>query len=119
MKKLLLIAFGVTLFAFTGQQASAQYPFYGEGYNGYGHGGHYTHHDHHYSVPAPLYQPSYASSYGAYGIGNAVPPVYGAATPTPQYAPPVATAYYSNNYYGRPAHSHHSWHPGHYLLGHH
>jgi hypothetical protein len=116
MKKFLLIAFGVAIVAFTSQHASAHYPVYG---GGYGHGAHYARHDHHYSAPAPLNHPSYSSSYGAYGMGNVVPPVYGSGYSHPQYAPPVATSYYSNNYYGRPTHSHHSWHPGHYLLGHH
>lgn len=116
MRSVLLSLVCAVGLAVTAEQASAQYPVYG---GGYGYGGHHVHHDHHYSTPAPLYAPSYGSAYGSYGVGNSISPVYGNSYPQPQFAPPVTTSYYSNNYYGRPSHSHHSWHPGHYLLGHH
>jgi|LakMenEpi03Aug12_release.lakeMendotaPanAssembly.Ray.scaffolds.fasta_scaffold141298_2 hypothetical protein len=116
MRSVLSMAVCVLVFALSSQQAKAQYPVYG---GGYGHGGHRVHHDHHYSVPTPIYQQNYNSGYGSYGVGNALPPVYGSSYSYPQYVPPVTTSIYSNNYYGRPVHSHHSWHPGHYLLGHH
>lgn len=97
-------------------QVSAQYPAFG-GY-GYGHG-HSAHHDHHYSVPIQPHTQNFAPAYPSYGYGNSYSSGYGNAPPAPQYSVPQVSSYYSNNYYGRPSHSHHNWHPGHYLLGHH
>ncbi|XZE35781.1 hypothetical protein SH501x_001323 [Pirellulaceae bacterium SH501] len=113
MKSVLLSLVCAVGLAVTAEQASAQYPIYGGGF-GYG-----SHHDQHYSTRAPMYTPSYGSTYGAYGYGNSIPPVYGNSYSQPQFAPPVSTSYYSNNYYGRPIQSHHNWHAGHYLSGHH
>lgn len=109
---------------FGSQQANAQHPGYGQhgmvhqGYvqSGYGHHQNF-HHGHQFAVPSPnqYYSgygspvQSYAPSGGLYGGGNG----YG------QIVIPRTTTSYSNNYYGQPTHSHHSWHPGHYLLGHH
>ncbi len=97
MRSVLSMAVCVLVFALSSQQAKAQYPVYG---GGYGHGGHRVHHDHHYSVPTPIYQQNYNSGYGSYGMGNALPPVYGSSYSYPQYVPPVTTSIYSNNYYG-------------------
>jgi hypothetical protein len=102
---------------FTSEQASAQYPSYGG--SGYGHGGHYSHHDHHYAAPPQPYVQGYGSGLPSYGYGNSLPSGYGGGIAYPQYNTPQVSSYYSNNYYGRPAHSHHSWHLGHYLSGHH
>jgi hypothetical protein len=111
------VAVCVLVFALTGQQAMAQYPVY---VGGYGRGGHHVHHDHHYTVPSPIYHDQYYNAgFGSYGLGNGLPPVYGSGYSYPQYIPHGTTSIYSNNYYGHAAHSHHGWHLGHYLLGHH
>ena len=100
-------------------QASAQYPSHGA--YGYSHP-HLVHHDpHHYAQPQP-YVLGYGAGYNSFNLGNSLsPPSYGAYQGSigyPQVSPPVSS-YYSNNYYGSPSHSHHSWHPGHFLSGHH
>ena len=59
------------------------------------------------------------AQYPSYGYGNSLPSGYGGGIAYPQYNTPQVSSYYSNNYYGRLTHSHHSWHPGHYLSGHH
>lgn len=125
MKNVVLIVVCAVAFAMCGQQANAQYPQFpqypmnGAGYGYGGHHSHHAHHDYHYSAPVPNYQQNYNLGYGSYGIGNALPSVYGSNYSYPQYAPPVVPTYYQNNYYERPSHSHHSWHLGHYLMGHH
>lgn len=101
---------------FTSEQASAQYPSYGG--SGYGHGGHYSHHDHHYAAPPQPYVQGYGSGLPSFGYGNSLPSGYSGGA-YPQYNTPQVSSYYSNNYYNRPTHAHHSWHPGHYLSGHH
>ena len=99
-------------------QVSAQYPSHG-GY-GYSHP-HQLQHDHHfYSQPQP-YVSGYGAGYNSFNSGNSLGPSYGAYQRSIGYAqisPPVS-AYYSNNYYGSPSYAHRSWHPGHYLSGHH
>ncbi|MDX1926739.1 MAG: hypothetical protein SFV81_09485 [Pirellulaceae bacterium] len=116
----IMICVGVAILASVvgAGQASAQYPSYGG--HGYGHG-QVVHHDHHYGARIQPYPQSFAP---AFGYGNSYSSGYGNAIPVPQYqvpqySVPQVSSYYSNNYYSRPQHSHHSWHPGHYLLGHH
>lgn len=101
---------------FTAKQAIAQYPSFSS--NGHGHQSHYSHHDHHYVQPARPYVQRYGEQ-PSYGLSGSLPPVYGRGIAYPQYTTPPVTSYQSNNYYIRPNHSHHNWHLGHYLLGHH
>lgn len=116
MRIIICVAAAMVASVVGASQANAQYPSFG-GY-GYGHG-HSVHHDQHYGVPVQPYSPSYAPAYPSYGYGSSYSSGYGNAFQMPQYPTPPISSYQSNNYYGRPVHSHHSWHPGHYLLGHH
>ena len=116
MRTLLCVAVVGLGLLFTSEQASAQFPSYGS--YGYGDGAHYSHHDHHYAVPAQPYVQGYGTGLPTYGYGNTISSGYGGGITYPQYSTPQVSSYYSNNYYGRPSRSNHSWHPGHYLLGH-
>jgi len=99
----------------TTRSAQAQYSC-GQGYgNGYA-----------YQGQSYFGQPSWPPSYGGfqgtslYGGYPQLPAMgYPSVVPSPVAIP--QPSYYSNNYYGsQPSHdhSHHPWHPGHYLLGH-
>ena len=102
---------------FSTNEASAQYPSYG-GF-GQGYSRHHSHHDHHYVAPQQSYGQGYGSGIPSYGYNSQFSQPYSSNYGYPQTGIPQVSSYYSNNYYGRPAHSHHSWHPGHYLSGHH
>lgn len=87
---------------------------------GYGqsYGGHHWHGDHHVSLPQSYVQ-GYGNGISAYGFNNSIPQQYSSNYAYPQAGVPQVSSFYSNNYYVRPTYSHHSWHPGHYLFGHH
>lgn len=101
-------------------RASAQYPVYAP--PSYGHVVHDHSHSHHHYRPLTT---QYYSGYGApvyqYAPRPSYSPVYGSGVVYAQPAAPPSPIYYSNSTYYNvpPAHTHHRWHPGHYLLGHH
>ena len=110
-----LAVFGLVLL-FSTTDAKAQYPSYG----GYGqiYGGHHWHGNHHVSLPQSYVQ-GYGNGISAYGFNNSIPQQYSSNYAYPQAGVPQVSSFYSNNYYVRPTYSHHSWHQGHYLFGHH
>lgn len=123
MKYLLSLSVICLGFAVGSQQASAQHSGYGQhGLNQHGYAqrgiSHHQnyHNDHHYAPASPQYYSGYAGPVSPYVPSGGV---YGGGYGSGQVVIPRTTTNYSNNYYGQPTHSHHTWHPGHYLLGHH
>jgi hypothetical protein len=137
MRSLVCVVVAVLVSFVSAEQASAQFPSYGgygSGYgnswnnngwngsswNGNGNGlvnSYGVHHDHYCKIPAQPYTQNFGQTFPSYGYGNSYSSNYGNAAPFSQYPTPQVSSYYSNNYYGQPHHSHHGWHPGHYLLG--
>lgn len=107
------------------ERAEAQYPIYAP--QTYGHVVHehdyHDHYDDHYHAPpAPQYYSGYAAVpvYPQYVPRVSYSPVYsGGGLGYVQPVVPQSPVYYSNNYYNQSAHTHHGWHLGHYLRGHH
>lgn len=125
------------------ERADAQYPIYApqtyapvvQDYDDH-YDDHYDddHHQDHYYTPAPTHYSGYAAvpAYPQY-VPSVSVPLPSISVPSVSYSPvysdgalgyvqpviPQSPVYYSNNYYGQPAYTHHRWHPGHYLRGHH
>ena len=121
MRFVLCFAFTCIALGFAGtQRANAQYPMVAPQSYGQFAPGH-AHHSHYCAPSASPYYSGYGAPVMPYPPAVSYPPVYGANAIYAPPAVPQSSIYYSNStYYGRPpAHTHHGWHPGHYLLGHH